>query len=330
MKNKKILGFFISVFLILSLPLWVFGNDETARSNDSLHTQGPIDVSPFKIIPLTARVSFVYDSDYGFLYRSAQLEKRIFPASITKLFSALTALDYLSPQDKATVGDELNLVAPDASVAGLKKGFETDVDTLLAAMMLRSGNDAAYTIAATAGAVLTANENNSDFKNVDAFLQAMNAKAKSMGLTGTHFENPDGYHHPEHYTTLADMVIISKAVMNCPLLLHYTRMTVFRTVIDGETVVWKNTNHLLHPSSPFYRKSTVGLKTGFTDSAGYCMVTAETTKSGYVLAGVFGCSSFELRTTESVFLLEGAEMVRFFLKKKNKKVPAITIAQSTC
>lgn len=272
--------------------------------------------SPFELVKASAKTAFVYDTKRGFLYLTDEKEKRIFPASVTKLFTALTALDYLVPSDTAVVGDELELVFSDSSVAGLIKGESVTVDTLLAAMMLRSGNDAAYTLAAAAGKMILGTKSCDAREAVNAFVEQMNKKAVSCGLTGTHFENPDGYHHKNHYTTVMDMIIIAKTAINCSLLLEYTSKPSFAAVLGGEAVVWRNTNALLNPQSEFYRKNVIGLKTGFTDAAGYCMMCAELTADSVVISGVFGCGSYEMRIQESAALLQGADIINRFVSKK--------------
>ena len=159
---------------------------------------------------ITAKQYFVYDVQGDtFLAISGEADERIYPASITKLFTCYVAMQYLQPDTVLTVGDEMKKVALGSSVARLVKGDQLTVAQLTEGMLLPSGNDAAYVLAVNAGRIILDNPSASVNAAVNAFMDAMNDHAKAVGMTGTHFSNPDGIHRSKHYTTFADLALIS-------------------------------------------------------------------------------------------------------------------------
>ena len=163
---------------------------------------------------LTAQQAFVYDCQTGeFTYLLGQKSDRVYPASITKLFTAYVALQFLEPEQLIEAGGVLDLVGAGSSVAEIEKGNVLSVEMLVEAMLLPSGNDAAYILADAAGKAIREDDTLSASGAVAAFLKEMNGQARALGMSGTQFTNPDGYHSPDHYTTFADLAILSKKVL---------------------------------------------------------------------------------------------------------------------
>ena len=239
---------------------------------------------------LLAQQYFVYDCNAGtFLIISGNTTDRIFPASITKLFTAYVAMQYLKPDDQITAGSALELVAWGSSVAKIKTGDVLTVQQLIEAMLLPSGNDAAYLLACEAGRVIKNNSSLSAYSAVQAFVAQMNTKAKALGMTGTNFVNPDGIHNKNHYTTFADLTVLGKLAMADKTVMQYASMAKDQVVLHDQTIEWKNTNALIDPESPYYCPYAVGLKTGQTPSAGSCLLSAFRMDGRELLIGVFGC-----------------------------------------
>lgn len=117
-------------------------------------------------------------------------DEHIAPASTAKILTALTALDYCSLDDTITVGSEIDLIASDSSTAGLNYGDRLTVKQLLVAMLLPSGNDAAYTLAVSAGKRIAGDDGLGAQQAVDVFVDAMNQKAKEIGTASSNFETP--------------------------------------------------------------------------------------------------------------------------------------------
>ncbi|MBQ3000364.1 MAG: D-alanyl-D-alanine carboxypeptidase [Oscillospiraceae bacterium] len=250
-------------------------------------------------LSLTAKHSFIYLAHaQQFLMLKGNEDDRIYPASLTKLFSAYVALMYLDPETKVTAGSEVYAVPADSSIASLSPGDVLTVRQLVQAMLLASGGDAAMTLAAATGRKLEDNPKLSYSKAVARFVEEMNAVAAELGMSGSHFENPDGYHHENHYTTCADMQKIGTLALSHPEI----KSTIGLTQVETPQLqrpypgnVWKNTNFLLQPTSPHYVPTATGMKTGYTGAAGGCLLASFAVEGEQVLVGVFGCPTKENR-----------------------------------
>lgn len=257
---------------------------------------------------LTAKQYFVYSPDSGtFLTMSGSAGDRVYPASVTKLFTAYVALQYLKPETVITVGDALDLVVPGSSVAELAEGDALTVELLVEAMLLPSGNDAAYVLAAEAGRVIAGDPGMSAGAASNRFVAEMNSQAQSLGLTGTNFANPDGIHKDSHYTTYADLAVIGELALRDPTIMKYAGVSHADVVLEsGGTKTWKNTNVLIDPASEYYCPYALGLKTGQTPSAGSCLLSAFAYRGQTFLIGVFGCPEAEDRFPDTLQLFNEA------------------------
>ncbi len=254
---------------------------------------------------LKAQQYFVYDCDAErFLEKSGN--DKIYPASVTKLFTAHMATQYLDPQKELTAGDVLDRVAWGSSVADLKKGDVLTTDRAVEAMLLPSGNDAAYVLAAEAGKVILNDPNASIDAALDAFMKDMNGKAKELGMTATHFMNPDGIHDENHYTTFEDLVILGKMALQNPTVLKNAKTSQDTVTLKSGEKKWHNTNALIDPETPYYCPYALGLKTGQTPSAGSCLLSAFQMDGRTLLIGVFGCPEEEDRFEDSLQLFNRA------------------------
>ena len=252
---------------------------------------------------LLAQQYFVYDcKENTFLVSSGQESERVYPASITKLFTAYVAMQYLKPGDRITAGDALDLVAWGSSVAKIKKGDVLTVEQLIEAMMLPSGNDAAYLLACEAGRIIKNNPQLGASSAVSVFMSQMNSQAASLGMTGTHFVNPDGIHDSRHYTTFGDLAILGKLAMADQTVMKYAVKAKEQVTLHGQTIDWKNTNKLIDPTSSYYCPYAVGLKTGQTPDAGSCLLSAFRMDGKELLIGVFGCPKEEDRFDDTLQL----------------------------
>ncbi len=242
---------------------------------------------------LTASHAFLCRwSDGTFLFNKGSLEERIYPASITKLLVAYVALQHLSADQNITVGTAIYTVPPDSSLAFLSIGDVLTVEQLIYGMLLPSGGDAARVIAAEAGRALNNDKNLSDTDAINLFMEEVNRQALILGMTDTHFVTPDGFHDPEHYTTMADLILLAKLCLEDPLLQQVVNATEYTVTLAGHSATWYNTNMLLKASSShpeFYRETAIGLKTGYTNAAGRCLLAAFVVDGETYLAGVFGC-----------------------------------------
>jgi len=249
---------------------------------------------------------FVYDCGADtMLYCGTDSRDTLYPASITKLFSAWVALRYLQPEQKIQAGRELGLLQPGSSTAYIAYGSVLTVEMLIEGMLLPSGNDAAYVLAAAAGRVLLEDEKAEASRAVEEFVSEMNRQAEELGLTGSHFENPDGYHSQGHYSCPRDLAVMGKLALENEVIARYARCRSDSVrFASGETCTWNNTNRLLNPDSDYYCPSAMGLKTGYTKQAGYCLLAAFETAEAPVIVGIFGAESKLSRYADAVTLME--------------------------
>lgn len=239
------------------------------------------------------------------LFEKGGLDTKIYPASTTKLITALLALENCSPETVITAGDELSLMGEGSSIAYIKRGHRLTLDMLIAAMLLPSGNDAAYVVAAGVGRIMANDDSISSKEAVNYFCRKMNSFASEHGLTGSNFTCPDGYHDDNHYTTLHDMLIISSLAVKNETILKYAKTeSLSVTYASGEKNSWNNTNELIKASSPYYYSYAIGLKTGTTTEAGKCLVSAAQKDGRTVIACVFNAEGNDDRFASSLLLLK--------------------------
>lgn len=242
---------------------------------------------------VTATRYFAYDLRKDiFLTQQGDGDARLYPASITKLLSCYVILQHVKPDAEVVVGDALALVQPDSSVAELKEGDKLTMEQLIAAMLLPSGNDAAQVAAVATGRAIAENEELSYTEAVEVFVAEMNRQAQALGMTNSHFVNPDGFHHDDHYTTMNDLVKLCKTVLTDQTILKYTSRVEETVELPDRTLEWENTNFLLDSESETYLPNTIGLKTGYTSKAGSCLVSAFFMEDRIWLIGVFGCPAY--------------------------------------
>lgn len=276
----------------------------TGASGETTETSGGITLPDFSDIEITAKNAFVYSLDDGLLlYSKGTMDEVIYPASITKLFTAYVALQYLDPETMVTVGSEVNLIASDSSVAYIYPGFRLTAAQLVEGMILPSGNDAAYAIAVAAARAESGNSNMGAQAAIAHFVDMMNQTAQAMGMTGSHFCNPDGYTDDDHYTCGQDLVTIARlALENETIRTYVGTETDNVTYASGQIMTWHNTNVLLKADSPYYCADAVGMKTGFTSQAGNCLLSTFEVDGKYYVAGTFGCPEKNDRFADSLKL----------------------------
>ena len=268
---------------------------------------------------LLAKQYFVYDvNEEKFVTVSGDLTERIYPASVTKLFTCYVALQYLEPEEVLTVGNEMKMVVLGSSVADLREGDKLTVSQLVEAMLLPSGNDAAHVLAVNAGRRICGDPYAGHYYAVEAFMNEMNRQLTLIGMNGTHFANPDGIHSEDHYTTFQDLAVLAamsikdETIMKNAVIANDTVTFVERGPLVGEydpenenlgdTVKWKNTNELINPNSKYYCPYATGLKTGQTPYAGSCLLSSFDYEGKQYIIGVFGCPEKEDRFDDTLQL----------------------------
>lgn len=248
---------------------------------------------------------FVYDVTDGVMKYSHGTDRKIVPASITKLLTALTALDMMPDNTVITPGDELELVAEGSSFAYIRPHHRLTLAMLVEGMLLPSGNDAAYVTAAGAARYAAGAPDMSGRDAVEYFMTKVNEYAAKIGCTGTHFTVPDGLAYEGHYTTADDLVIIAQKALENPVISRCTALlTDSVKYASGHTNEWRNTNLLIDPDSEYYRESVTGLKTGSLTDAYSVLVSAVIDGKTYII-GVFSTPYPEDRYVVADRIIDG-------------------------
>jgi D-alanyl-D-alanine carboxypeptidase (penicillin-binding protein 5/6) len=206
-------------------------------------------------------------------------------ASTTKIMTAVVVLERAGLDDVVTV--RKTDVKVGESGMGLRVGEELTVRQLLEGMLIQSGNDAA-----TALAVHVAG-------SVEGFVAMMNAKAASLDLVDTRYMNPHGLDVPGHYTTAADLTALSRYAMRDPEFQRIVKTVSTRAVTEHFTHKLENSNLMLkiYPGAD-------GIKTGWTDEAGYCVIVSAKREGVSLVATVLGAASEEGRFGQATRLLD--------------------------
>lgn len=201
---------------------------------------------------LSASSAVLMDRESGrVLYEKSAHERRSI-ASITKLMTALVALE-LHPDLTSVVTVQQEWTGAEGSSMYLKPGEELTLEALLYGLLLHSGNDAALAVAGFCAG------------DVDAFVAEMNKKAAQLGMNDTHFANPSGLDDPDHYSTAYDMAILARAVLEREEL---------RAIVSTRSIHIAGRSLTNHNKLLWQYEGCTGLKTGYTDEAGRTLVSS--------------------------------------------------------
>lgn len=245
-------------------------------------------------------------TDQIMLY-SKGMNERVQTASLTKIVTAITSLEYMNIDTIITVGDEIEMIKPMSSVCALEKGWKMSLGTLISGMLIASGNDAAYTVAVNTARYVSKNPSMSNKEAVQYFCNLMNRCAYSVFAYNSHFVNPDGWDDPSNYSTPGDLIkIIYKFLDNKFLASVVSKAVYSYEPGNGETVVWQNTNSFLDKNSKYYYSPVKGIKTGTTDDAGLCLAALGEKNDKEVLIIVMGCRTEDDRYLRVKELFEQA------------------------
>lgn len=254
---------------------------------------------------LSAAQAFVYDCQTrDFMFLQGAPEDTVWMASITKLFAIHVASQYLGPEENIRIeSGPLSKVSYNSSTAGLEVGEVLTASQLYVASLISSGNDASYVLATAAGRKIEGDPSLSVDAAIEVFVAEMNRQAQTLGLTGTHFTNPDGYHDTEHYSCMQDLATIAELALSNEAVYSYgplSRVTI--TPVSGSDKQWQNLNLLVDANSEYYCPYAVGLKTGYTGAAGNCLLSAFDIEGHRYIIGTFNCPSETSRFDDTLQL----------------------------
>ncbi len=228
---------------------------------------------------LSAEAVYVVNLDTDTVVYQKNADKKMYPASLTKLMTTILAFENTTDLDNtmvrcgATVWDEflnMGLRSSDISSAGIIPGEDRSMRDLLYCMLLPSANEAASIVASHIGG------SRSDF------VAMMNEKAQELGAVSTHYVNPHGLHDEDQYTTAKDMYLIARYAMQIPGFMDIASTNSYALVASnkrGQEYI-STTNRMQVQGSDVYYQYIRGMKTGTTNEAGRCFISTAT-KDGY-------------------------------------------------
>ena len=273
------------------IPLSVKSSD---TGSDSVSENASAAGNPLGFEPESVHAVGLFDVNNAETDCAYNIHKKIYPASTTKILTALVALENGNLSDTVTVADEADSgkFAADEQTCGIKAGDQLTLEDLLNGLLLYSGNDNAVAIADHIAG------------STEKFAEMMNAEAKKLMATNSHFVNPSGLHDDNHYTTAYDLYLIFNAAIKDDRFVNYIstkKYTTSYTDASGAQVnqVWVNTNGYLKGTYDMPENVTViGGKTGTTEAAGSCLVlySESQDKKPYISIVLKGNSKKELYT----------------------------------
>lgn len=211
-----------------------------------------------------AAAAVVMDLDTNALLYSKNAYEKMYPASITKIMTAMIALEKGNLEDEITFSEIVYDIESDSSHAGIQPGEKMTLRDALEGLMLESANDIANGLAEYFSG------------SISAFADEMNAEAEALGCVNTHFTNPHGLHNENHYTCAYDMALIAQAAYQIPEfreLVSDTLYTCPETNLTEEERYFVNHHKMIQQESDYYVDWCTGGKTGFTSDAWNTLVT---------------------------------------------------------
>lgn len=242
---------------------------------------------------VNSEAAIVMEASTGAILYSKNIHKTYYPASITKIMTALLALENSSLGETVTFSKEaIYDVDLDSSRIGIDVGEKLTMEQCLYGIMLESANEVSYAIAEHISG------------NVESFAELMNKKAAELGCTDTHFVNPHGLPDPNHYTSAYDMALISRAAINNDV---FRKITGTRTYAIPPTNVQNETrylaNHHKFIKGDIDYDGVIGGKTGYTSKALYTLVTFAERDGMTLISVIMHCDSIEHEYSDTANLL---------------------------
>ena len=230
---------------------------------------------------INSEAAILIDSSTGKVLYEKNSHEKMYPASTTKILTAILTLENCDLSDTTTVSYNAVMSVPSGySNAALQIGEELTIEQLLQVLLVHSANDAANVLAEHVGG------------SIESFATMMNTKAEEIGCTNTHFTNPSGKHDEDHYTTAYDLALIAKYCMQNSTFRYMVsqKSCTIAPTNKYEERTFSNTNDLLKTNNTnrpdnYYYKYAIGIKTGYTSQAKNCLISASN-KDGFELIAV--------------------------------------------
>ena len=286
-------NFIFKIFIIFSTIIFGVSSfsicddyieDDNSNIEKEIIESATTPTEEIKIPDTNSRACVVIDRNTNtVLYGKNENQKRKM-ASTTKIMTATIIIENCNLNE--TVEISKKAAGTGGSRLGLKAGDKITIRDLLYGLMMRSGNDSAVALAEYAGG------------SIEGFAEKMNKKASDLGLNNTHFETPHGLDSDEHYTTAYELALLSNYALNNKIFAQIVGTKEYTITINDYPKQLSNTNELLGNLDGIY-----GIKTGFTNGANRCLVTACKRNNMDIICVVLGADTKKFRTQDSVKLI---------------------------
>ena len=282
----------IIIFLIISTFNFSFADDYTEDNisidvnaeitETATQTSDTLDASS-----INSRSCIIYDRNSHMVLYGKNETKQVKMASTTKIMTSLIIIENCSLSETIEISQKA--AGTGGSRLGLKTGDKITIKDLLYGLMLCSGNDAAVALAEYAGG------------DIQGFAELMNQKASELGLKNTQYESPHGLDSDGHYTTAYELAVLSDYALKNETFAKIVGTKNYTVTINGYPKNLSNTNELLG-----YLNGVYGVKTGFTNGANRCLVTACKRNDMDIICVVLGADTKKFRSQDSIKLIEYA------------------------
>ncbi len=279
MDFKKFFINIFSIFIIFNLlfPISTCFATETSLS-DTSDDFSNIDVS------VDAPVALLMDANSGKILYEKNAYEKMYPASTTKIMTAILALENRELSHVAKVSYNAIFTVPSGYTnANLQLDEELTIEQLLNVLLIPSANDAANVIAEDIGG------------SVESFANMMNTKASEIGCLNTHFVNPNGVHNEDHYSTAYDLALMGRYAMQNETFRNLVSTVKYTLPVtnkyDKTDRTFTTTNKLINSNSSLYYEYATGIKTGYTDAAKNCIVAGARKDDMDLICVILGASN---------------------------------------
>lgn len=249
-------------------------------------------------LEISSQNAILIEVESGKILYEKNAYEQAYPASTTKILTAILALENCELNEKVTASYNAIMSVPyDGTTAAIQVGETWSVEQLVDAMMVCSANEAANMLAEHIGG------------SIESFASMMNSKAKEIGAKSTNFVNPNGLHDSNHKTTVYDMAMIARyGMLNFPTFRKAASLTSFSLpdtdIYDKGDRYFVNTNKMIIESSSYYYKYATGIKTGYTSSSLNCIVSSAKKDGVELIAVIFGAMGAQNRNNDNIALFE--------------------------
>lgn len=287
-KQKQIIFYILLPFFICFYCISSLANDLTTSNeftiNNFINNISIETSSSEKKLQLNSRSCIVLDRKSKQILYGKNEKNKVKMASTTKIMTAIVVLENSSLNQTVEVSKKS--AGTGGSRLGLKYGDKITIRDLLYGLLLCSGNDAAVCLAESIAGSVT------EFSNL------MNSKAQELGLNNSHFESPHGLDSDNHYTTAYELALLSDYALNNSTFRSIVGTKTYTVTINGYPKTLSNTNELLGNLDGVY-----GIKTGFTNGANRCLVSACKRGNMDIICVVLGADTKNFRTKDSIELI---------------------------